>query len=128
MEPGLTLQKKGQDTEVQDELKRCPFCSEIILSEAKKCKHCQAFLEPQTGDLNLPKPKWNPALAASLSLLMPGGGQIYRGKIITGCLWAFFVAMGYGSYVLPGIILHLLCISLAAIGNPYKEVNNNFWA
>jgi len=26
--------------------RRCPFCAEKILSEAKKCRHCGEFLEP----------------------------------------------------------------------------------
>ena len=109
--------------EVNTGLKRCPFCSEVILSEAKKCKYCQEFLDPElkASALAVPRPKWNPAVAASLSLLIPGGGQLYRGKVISGCLWTLFVAIGYGSYILPGLILHLVCITFAAIGNPYKE-------
>ena len=111
-------------SEVQTGLKKCPFCSEIILSEAKKCKYCQELLDPElraAAESNLPQPKWSPGLAAALSLLIPGGGQMYRGKIISGCLWAFFTAIGYGTYILPGIILHLLCVTFAALGNPYKE-------
>jgi TM2 domain-containing membrane protein YozV len=108
-------------TEVQSDLKRCPFCSEIILSDAKKCKHCQEFLDPEQRASAVPQLKWSPALAAALSLVVPGGGQIYRGKVITGFLWALLVAMGYSLYILPGIILHLVCISFAAIGNPLKE-------
>lgn len=107
--------------EVSSELKRCPFCSEIILSDAKKCKHCQEFLAPELRAAAVPQLKWSPALAAALSLLAPGAGHIYRGKIITGFLWLFSVAIGYGLYILPGIILHLVCISFAAIGNPLKE-------
>jgi hypothetical protein len=107
--------------EVQNELKRCPYCSEIILSKAKKCKHCHEILDAELRKSILPQPKWSPAVAATLSLVIPGGGQVYRGKLIPGCLWAFFVAVGYGSFILPGIILHLLCISFAAIGNPLEE-------
>ena len=78
----------------------CPFCSHIV---------------PPVPEL-----KWNPTVAAVLSLLVPGGGHIYKGKIIKGFLWTFFTAIGYGAYILPGIILHLLSISFAAMGNPLK--------
>ena len=27
--------------------KRCPFCSEEILKEARKCKHCSEFLDEE---------------------------------------------------------------------------------
>jgi hypothetical protein len=107
--------------EVRSELKRCSFCSEIILLDAKKCKHCQEFLDPELRASAVSQLKWSPALAAALSLVAPGGGHIYREKVMSGFLWALLVAMGYSLYTLPGIILHLICISFAVIGNPVKE-------
>lgn len=32
-------------TVTQEQTKACPFCGEIILSVAKKCKHCGEFLD-----------------------------------------------------------------------------------
>lgn len=55
----------------------------------------------------------SPTLAAALSLLVPGAGQLYTGNIISGILWFILVTAGY-SLILPGIFLHLLCIALAA--------------
>jgi len=124
MSDSLCAQAEIQDSlqaEVLTDLKRCPFCSEIILSDAKKCKHCQEFIDPELRASAVPQLKWSPALAAALSLVVPGGGHIYRGKVTAGFLWALFVALGYSLYILPGIILHLVCISFAAIGNPLKE-------
>jgi len=83
--------------------KECPFCSHIA---------------PPVPEV--PQLKWNPTIAAGLSLLVPGGGHIYKGKIIKGFLWTFFTAIGYGTYIIPGIILHLLSISFAAMGNPLQ--------
>ena len=124
MSVDLILEPKVEnESPIKDlpELNRCPYCSEVILSEAKKCKHCGEFLDPALKKSVILQPKWNPAIAAALSLVVPGGGHIYRGKILAGCLWAFLVAVGYGAYILPGLILHLTCISLAAIGNPYEK-------
>src|SRR5271156_3537863 len=42
--------------------KRCPFCGEVILAIAKKCKHCGEFLDRATPpDGATPSPKPSPA-------------------------------------------------------------------
>jgi len=108
---------------VQNLLKKCPFCSEAILMEAKKCKYCGEFLDSElrASTKKVSQPVWNPSIAAALSLLVPGGGHIYRGKIIKGFLWLILTAVGYGFYLLPGLILHLVSISFATMGNPMEE-------
>lgn len=35
-----------------DQYKRCPFCGEKILAEAKKCKYCREWLLGQSGGLS----------------------------------------------------------------------------
>jgi hypothetical protein len=55
----------------------------------------------------------SPGLAAALSLIVPGAGQLYTGNILTALLWFILVAAGY-TLVLPGLILHLCCIAAAA--------------
>lgn len=93
----------------------CPECSREISSEAASC--------PQCGHpMQVPEParKWSPGVAAVLSLVIPGAGQMYKGQILNGVVWLFFVVLGYVFYVFPGLILHLLCIVGAASGDPTK--------
>jgi len=68
-----------------------------------------------------PIQKWSPGIAAVLSFFIPGLGQLYKGQIINGIVWFFFVGFGYVALILPGLILHLLCIVGAASGNPWTE-------
>jgi len=68
-----------------------------------------------------PIQKWSPGIAAVLSFFVPGLGQLYKGQILNGIVWFFFVGFGYLALILPGLILHLLCIVGAASGNPWTE-------
>lgn len=53
-------------------------------------------------------------IAALLSLVIPGAGQMYKGQVVGGLLWLVFVIVGYFAMVVPGIVLHLICIASAA--------------
>jgi hypothetical protein len=55
----------------------------------------------------------SPLLAAVLSLLVPGAGQLYAGNVVTAILWFVLVGAGY-TLILPGMFLHLCCIATAA--------------
>lgn len=55
----------------------------------------------------------SPLLAAGLSLLIPGAGQLYIGHALSAALWFLLVTLGY-TLVLPGLILHVFCIAAAA--------------
>jgi TM2 domain-containing membrane protein YozV len=55
----------------------------------------------------------SPVLAAVLSLLVPGAGQLYTGNVMSAILWFLLVGAGY-VLILPGIFLHLFCIAFAA--------------
>ena len=52
-------------------------------------------------------------IAMVLSFLWPGLGQIYRGRLIRGLVWMVAVAIGYVCFIVPGMVLHLLCIIFA---------------
>jgi len=105
---------------------RCPYCAEEIKRDALACGHCGrslAHLRPPMPAHAVPvhaapQRVRHPALAALLSLLIPGAGQMYKGQVIHGIGWLFGVLMGYVLFVFPGLILHILCSLDAARGAP----------
>jgi hypothetical protein len=68
-----------------------------------------------------PVQRWSPGLAAVLSFFVPGLGQLYKGQILNGIVWFFFVCMGYVALILPGLVLHFFCVLGAMSGNPWTE-------
>ena len=116
---------------MDDQTKKCPYCAEAISIDAIKCKHCGEILDndirtarQQSSQIVMPthiERKWNPGVAAVLSLIIPGAGQIYKGNIGSGIFWLIIVSIGYFLLVIPGLILHLICIVTATSGNPYKN-------
>ncbi len=102
-------------------IKRCPFCRASIDADARKCRHCGETLDPllRAGEeaarsaMRWREPSYNPGIAMLLSLIWPGLGQIYRGKLIRGLAWMIVVPLGYICFIIPGMVLHLLCIILA---------------
>jgi TM2 domain-containing membrane protein YozV len=61
---------------------------------------------------------WSPSVAAALSLVIPGSGQMYKGQTRGGFLWLGAVVLGYMTFIIPGIVLHVLCVISAAQGDP----------
>lgn len=102
-----------------DELRlKCPDCAELILAEAKVCKHCGYRLDgtsARAGDTGK-----SPGGAALLSLVIPGLGQAYVGEWWRGA--AFFLAFGFATFV--AFVLDLIgpgwLIGLIAMVDAYK--------
>ncbi len=55
------------------------------------------------------------SLAAIWSMMLPGLGQMMKGRVMPGIIWAVLVSSGYFSYFWPGLTLHALCILDAAL-------------
>lgn len=101
--------------------KKCPHCAEVVNIDAVKCKHCGEFFDGRTKEaVNVtvnnitPKSTHSVGLAILLSFIFPGLGQMYKGNIGQGIVWAIVVIFGYLFLIVPGIILHLICIGFAA--------------
>ena len=103
----------------------CTVCGTKLESSAQFCPKCGTSKNTSDRPVVVVQASrerlWNPGIAAVLSFFIPGLGQIYRGKIFRGLLWMAAVAVGYWLLIVPGLILHLLCIIAAYAGNPYKR-------
>jgi len=64
---------------------------------------------------------WSRPAAGALSVC-PGLGQVYKKQYLAGVIWFCVVAAGY-RFVIPGVILHLLCIADAAAGRNWSEAH-----
>ena len=51
-----------------------------------------------------------PGIAAVLSVLLPGLGQIYTGRLGAGALWFLATGFGYWAVLVPGFLIHALCV------------------
>jgi TM2 domain-containing membrane protein YozV len=58
----------------------------------------------------LPARAPSPGIAAVLSVLVPGLGQLYAGRLFAGALWFLGTAFAYWAILVPGFIVHALCV------------------
>lgn len=92
----------------------CPDCGKAVSSAATACPSCGHPIRPVTDApivISAPVQKWSPGVAAVLSLVIPGAGQIYKGQIFNGLFWMLVVVIGYIAFIIPGAIMHLFCIN-----------------
>jgi TM2 domain-containing membrane protein YozV len=77
---------------------------------------CHFFLEPKTKSARIDGWRFlfemrDPFLAGVLSLLVPGVGQLYNGRILAGVLWLLFTP---GFWIGTGGTLGWVCHLVAA--------------
>ena len=52
----------------------------------------------------------SPGVSAVLSVLIPGLGQVYSGRLLAGGLWFLGTCIAYSAVLLPGFLVHALCV------------------
>jgi TM2 domain-containing membrane protein YozV len=52
----------------------------------------------------------SPGISAVLSVLLPGLGQVYSGRLGAGALWFLATGFGYWAVLVPGFLIHVLCV------------------
>ena len=52
----------------------------------------------------------HPGIAAVLSMVVPGLGQVYAGRLLAGALWFLATGFGYSAVLVPGMLIHAFCV------------------
>ncbi len=63
-------------------------------------------------------PRRSGLLAGLMSLFVPGLGQLYKGFALWALFWFILVPIGYAALIVPGLILHVLCVYFAIASDP----------
>lgn len=99
----------------------CSSCGSVIKKEAEICPECGVRQESTS-----PSQEKNPVLAAILSFLIPGAGQIYNGQIARGAIFlvVFFINILL-AFVLIGVLTQLITVVIAVYDayNQAEKIN-----
>lgn len=97
-------------------LHKCFYCEGLVPVTAIKCRHCGEILDERYRPSKIQT--FYP-LAAFLSWIFPGLGQMSKGQFGRGLLWIVAELIGYLCCIVPGVVIHVIGIFDAAV---YNEV------
>ncbi|MCC6509414.1 MAG: hypothetical protein IT423_09920 [Pirellulaceae bacterium] len=63
-------------------------------------------------------PQRSGLLSGLMSLFLPGLGQLYKGHLLWAAFWCILTPLGYALMIVPGFILHVLCVYFAITSTP----------
>ena len=104
--------------------RRCQVCGTQVRGEWAQAGLCVEHLTKAVMPTEPPPAPvasrriWSPGVAALFSFVIPGAGQMYKGDVVSGLAWFIVTLMGYAMLIVPGLILHLICIINATSGDP----------
>lgn len=110
----------------------CTRCGAANREDYRFCKSCSAPFAAEEGKAPpvtvtlVMKPK-KPRMAAMLSLLIPGAGQIYNGHVLQGMVILFLCAVIGGATVGFGWVAGMIGSAVHAYGQT-REVNRRYAA
>lgn len=68
------------------------------------------------------------ALCAIWSMMLPGLGQLLKGQVIPGVIWAVLTGSAYFTFFWPGLMIHAACILDAALNKgPNSWIGVKSW-
>lgn len=83
--------------------------------QSRNSDRAQPYLVQQTTvNMNITQQS-NRGVALLFSIFWPGMGQIYQGRVFAGLFFMLFTPIGYLFLIVPGMILHLICLIDAAL-------------
>jgi len=92
-------------------LTKCSCCGGDVSSRAWFCPSCGHPVSSR---------EWtdtDKAVAAVLTVIVPGGGHVYKKQFGQAFLWFCGVLLGYALLLVPGLVLHGFCV-LSAMKAP----------
>lgn len=99
-------------------MNQAPGAALVPLSQQQQQHQQQQQLQQQLQQQQQQQlQQWNNTTAtqaALLSFFVPGLGQMCSGRVPAGLLWMMFTCLGYVCFIVPGIVLHILCVINAA--------------